>query len=132
MHRRWCSGVLLVVLAAPIASQTLLISTTPPVERPSHWARAEHAQAIRLVGPFARTPTDTATPKSRRRLIVGTAIGAVLGFVPGGTYAFLEATSGCKVTGSQAPCSKPGHLWVYPVGGAAAGAVIGALVARFW
>jgi len=81
---------------------------------------------------FARTPTDTATPKSRRRLIVGTAIGAVLGFVPGGTYAFLEATSGCKVTGSPAPCSKPGHLWVYPVGGAAAGAVIGALVARFW
>ena len=131
MHRRWCSGVLLVLLAAPIASQTLLISTTPPVERPGHWARAESAQAIRPLIALARNPADTATRKSRRRLIVGTAIGAVLGIVPGGTYAVLEASSGCKVTGGPTPCTKPGHLWVYPVGGAAAGAVIGALIARF-
>jgi hypothetical protein len=130
MHRLCWSGLLLIVLAASAAAQGPLIATTPPVDHPARGGAAKSAQQITPLRATERVHTDTATRKSRRRQVIGAALGAVVGAVPGGTYAFLEATSGCKPL-VGIPCNKPRHLWVYPVGGAAVGAVIGALIARF-
>lgn len=73
--------------------------------------------------------TETAEAGSRKRQFVGAAIGAVVGGLAGGTYAFLEAQTGCKPL-VGIPCDKPQYLWAYPVGGAAVGAFVGAMIAR--
>ena len=83
-----------------------------------------------MVEPYHIRLTDTAAARSRRRQLFGAAIGAAVGGVAGGTYAFLEAQTGCKPL-VGIPCNKPQHLWVYPVGGAAVGAVVGAMIAHF-
>lgn len=127
MHKLWSSAVLLIVLATSTAAQVPVIATTPPVDRPARWAAAKSAERTTPFLAPERVHTDTATGKSRRRQIIGAAFGAVVGSVPGGTYAFLESTTGCK----GLDCNKARHLWVYPIGGAAIGAVIGALIARF-
>ena len=131
MHKLWWTCVLLIGLAGSSAAQGTLIATTATVDRPARGTVAE--SAVRTT-PFLapdRVHADTATRKSRRRQVIGAALGAVVGAVPGGAYAFLEATSGCKTVAGPAPCDRPRHLWVYPVGGAAVGAFIGALIARF-
>ncbi len=131
MHKLWWSCVLLLGLAAPTAAQGSLIVTTPPVDPP---ARGTVANSAQQTAPFLaprRVYADTAARKSGRRQVIGAVLGAVVGAVPGGAYAFLEATSGCKTGVGPAPCDRPRHLWVYPVGGAAVGAFIGALIARF-
>ena len=127
MNKLWWSGVLLIVLATSTAAQVPLIAIAPPVDHPVPGAAAKSAQPIAPFLATERLHTDTATRKSRRRQIIGAAIGAVVGAVPGGFYAFQESTSGC----GGLDCKKPRHLWVYPVGGAAVGAVVGALIARF-
>lgn len=131
MHKLWWSGVLLIVLAASARAQRPLVATTPPVDRLTLGAAAERARQTTPFLATERVHADTARRKSRRRQIIGAALGAVVGAVPGGAYAFLEATSGCKAMVGPPPCDKPRHLWAYPVGGAAAGALIGALIARF-
>lgn len=130
MHKLWWSSVLLIVRAASAPAQGPLVATTPPVDR----LTLGTPELARQTSPFLareRVHADTARSKSRRRQVIGAALGAVVGGVPGGAYAFLEATSGCKAMVGPPPCNKPRHLWAYPVGGAAVGALIGALIARF-
>ena len=66
----------------------------------------------------------------RRRLLIGAAAGAVVGTLVGGTYALLETTSGCKAVVGVTPCDRPAHLWRFPVAGALAGGLAGAVVVR--
>lgn len=79
MHKLWWSGILLIVLAATAAAQRPLIATTPRVDRP---ARRTAAESVRQTTHFLATErvhADTATRKSRRRQVIGAALGAVVG-----------------------------------------------------
>jgi len=132
MHKSCWSGVLLIALAASTSAQAPRIARTPLVDRPALGAAVTYTQRTTPFFAMEHVHADTATRKSRRRQVIGATLGALVGAIPGGAYALLEGTSGCKVdvVVPPPPCTKPGHLWVYPVGGAAAGAALGALIAR--
>ena len=80
------------------------------------------------IAPVRREPNPRMS--LRRRLLIGAAAGAVVGTLVGGTYALLETTSGCKAVVGVTPCDRPAHLWRFPVAGALAGGLAGAVVVR--
>ena len=126
MSKRLWSSALLIVLAKSTLAQVVLAPTTPAASLRLAPLAARPSYAANPIAAVSRVHTDT-SHASRKRQLIGATIGAALGGLVGGTYAFQEGTSGCK----GIPCDQPQHLWAYPVGGAAIDAIIGVWIARF-
>jgi hypothetical protein len=124
------AGAVLVLLAISASAQPTHPVRAPNPEIP---VRQMPAQPRHISWPATTTGTRrvlAVSNASRRTLVVGATVGAVVGGLIGLSYAVLEGSAGCKaVVGSS--CEPPPHLWVYPIGGVVVGGALGFAVLRF-